>query len=274
MGPADLHIHTTASDGRWTVTELLNRAALKGMSALAITDHDTVDSLAALANLKQSFPVEIIPGIEFNTDADLLEVHILGYFIDILNSTLQKKLGDLRKARTERVKEMVMKLTKLGYALEFADIQAQAGGSKALGRPHVAAALVAKGYFAMADRALYKLISKGGPAYIPHYKLSPRQAIETVLAAGGIPVMAHPGLTGDDNYIKTLIAYGIMGLEVYHPQHDKAMTNHYNQLAHNHQLIVTGGSDFHGIPGRFPEDLGEFSIPYHFVQQLNERRYA
>lgn len=271
MGIADLHIHTTASDGRWTITEILRRAADKNMSAIAITDHDTVDGLEELSTLQTSFPVEIIPGIEFNTDKDNLEIHILGYYIDIGHKALRKILLDLRNGRTARVRNMVRKLNELGYALEFTDIIALAGGSKALGRPHVAAALIAKGYFSTSDVALHKLLVKGGPAYVPHYKLSPLEAVDIILEAGGIPVLAHPGLIGNDYYLGTLIAHGLKGLEVYHPKHSKAMINHYNQLARNNNLLITGGSDFHGIPGRFPEDFGEFGIPYHFVQELNER---
>lgn len=274
MGIADLHIHTTASDGRWTITEILSRAAAKNMSAVAITDHDTIDSLENLAVLQQTFPLELIPGIEFNTDMDKLEMHILGYFIDIKHRALRKILTVLRDGRKERVREMAKKLTRLGYALEFADIKSQAAESKALGRPHVAAALIEKGYFAASDNTFFGLIAKGGPAYVPHYKISPVEAIEIILAAGGIPVLAHPGLTGDDLYLRSLISHGLMGLEAYHPKHDKATTNHYNQIARTYNLLVTGGSDFHGIPGRFPEDIGEFGIPYQFVQRLNERHYS
>lgn len=271
MGIADLHIHTTASDGRWTIPEILSRAAEKNMSAIAITDHDTVYGLEELFALQTPFSVEIIPGIEFNTDIDNLEIHILGYYIDIRHKTLRKTLLDLRNGRKARVGEMVSKLNKLGYTLELADIINLAGESKALGRPHVAAALIKKGYFSTFDDALHSLLAKGGPAYVPHYKLSPLDVIDIILEAGGIPVLAHPGLIGNDYYVRTLVARGLKGLEAYHPKHNKAMTNHYNQIARNYNLLITGGSDFHGIPGRFPEDLGEFGISYHFVQELNER---
>lgn len=274
MGIADLHIHTTSSDGRWTIREILHRAGAKNMSAVAITDHDTIDGIEELLALQTPYPVEIIPGIEFNTDTDELEIHILGYYIDIKHNVLGKTLLDLRNGRIARVREMVRKLNRLGYALEFADIITLAGGSKALGRPHVAAALIKNGYFSTADDALHRLLAKGGPAYVPHYKLSPLEAIDIILEAGGIPVLAHPGLVGNDYYLRRLVARGLMGLEVYHPTHSKSMINHYNQIAHNNNLLVTGGSDFHGIPGRYPEDLGEFGIPYHYVQELNERHYA
>lgn len=272
MGLADLHIHTTASDGRWTIGQILRRAQEQHMSAIAITDHDTVAGLQELSALGTYSP-EIIPGIEFNTNQAGLEIHILGYFIDIGDHVLQKTLAALRAARENRVKEMVKKLSKLGYALELSDIKHLAGTSKALGRPHVASALIKKGYFsALFETGLRQLLAKGGAAYVPHEKLSPVQAIETVLAAGGIPVAAHPGLIGDDTCLRSLVEQGLMGLEVYHPKHDKMTTNHYNQLAGNYNLIVTGGSDFHGIPGRYPEDLGQFGIPYCFIQYLNERR--
>ncbi len=272
MGLADLHIHTTASDGRWTTGQIIRRAQEQHMSAIAITDHDTVAALQELPALGACSP-EVIPGIEFNTSQAGLEIHILGYFIDIGDHGLQKTLAALRAARENRVKEMTKKLSKLGYALELSDIKNLAGTSKALGRPHVAAALIKKGYFsALFETGLRQLLAKGGAAYVPHEKLSPAQAIETVLAAGGIPVVAHPGLIGDDTCLRSLVPQGLMGLEAYHPKHDKMTTNHYRQLACNYGLIVTGGSDFHGIPGRYPEDLGQFGIPCRFIQYLNERR--
>lgn len=274
MGTADLHIHTTASDGLWTIEQIVSRAEEKKMSAIAITDHDTVNSLQELSSLQKPAALDIIPGIEFNTDQDGLEIHILGYFIDIHDHTLQKTLAALSSAREERVKEMIIKLSVLGYRLELRDVQVLAGTSKALGRPHVSAALVNKGYFpALFDTDLRKLLAKDGAAYVPHYKLSPALAIETVLAAGGLPVAAHPGLIGDDYCLRALIDHGLAGLEAYHPKHDKMTTNHYIQLARNYDLLITGGSDFHGIPGRYPEDLGQFSIPYRFVQYLNDRHH-
>jgi predicted metal-dependent phosphoesterase TrpH len=272
MQGADLHIHTTASDGRWTVLEILQAAVRKNLSAIAITDHDTVDGYHEIAKLQHSFSGLIIPGIEFNTETDVLEVHILGYYVDTMHPTFQHVLADLRDARIKRVRLMVEKLTNLGYDLNFKEIIAKAGSSKSLGRPHVAAAMVEKGYVSTVGEAFSGLIAKGGPAYVPHHKLSPVEAIETVLAARGIPVLAHPGLVGDDNYIKSLISKGLMGLEAFHPTHDKATTNHYVQIAHNHNLIVTGGSDFHAIPGRYPEDLGEFTIPFELVKILNEHQ--
>lgn len=269
-----MHIHTVASDGRWTVEQILRRAVERGMAAVAITDHDTVDGLTDLSNTQTCFPMEVIPGIELNTDADNRELHILGYFIDTRNGKLNKTLGELRDARTERIKTMVKKLTKLGYDLNFDEVKKQAGVSKALGRPHIAAALIEKGYYATSNDVFHGPIAKGGPAYVPHYKLTPFKAVETILEAGGLPVLAHPGLIGDDSWLHLLVAHGLAGIEVYHPKHDKATTNHYNQLARNFHLVVTGGSDFHGIPGRFPQDLGEFGIPCHLVHCLNERHHA
>lgn len=270
MTSADLHIHTTVSDGKWTVDKILHAAEQCGLGAIAITDHDTVGALEDI-EFKSSYQGEIIPGIEFNTETVFSEVHILGYYIDINSPVLQKILSDLRDVRVERVKEMIDKLTQIGYPLDFKDVQQQAGLSKSLGRPHVAAALLEKGYISTVADAFYGLIAKGGPAYVPHVKLSPVEAINTVRAAGGIPVLAHPGLVNDDNVVRQLISEGLMGLEAYHPTHDKATTNHYNQIAGRYNLLVTGGSDFHGIPGRYPEKLGDFTIPYSLVVRLNEQ---
>jgi hypothetical protein len=270
MTIADLHIHTTASDGKWTVEKILHAAQQRGLSAIAITDHDTVGALQDI-ELKSSYQGEIIPGIEFNSETDFSEVHILGYHIDTKSPALQKILSNLRDSRVERVKEMIDKLKQIGYPLDFKDVQQQAGLSESLGRPHVAAALLEKGYISTFTEAFSGLIAKGGPAYVPHAKLSPVEAINTVRAAGGIPVLAHPGLIHDDNLVRQLILEGLMGLEAYHPTHDKATTNHYNQIAGRYNLLVTGGSDFHGIPGRYPEELGEFTIPYALVGRLNER---
>lgn len=271
MTVADLHIHTTASDGKWTLNEILIAAEQRGIAAIAITDHDTVDALKDIHN-NSCYSGLIIPGIEFNTETALLEVHILGFHIDINSPALNRILVELRDSRLERVREMVKKLARIGYPLDFNEIQHKAGESKSLGRPHIAAAMLEKGYISRYSDAFKGPLAKGGAAYVPHYKLSPVEAINAVIAAGGVPVLAHPGLIGDDNFVRELIPYGLMGLEVYHPKHDKATTNHYNQIANRYKLIATGGSDFHGIPGRSPETLGEFTVPLALVKILNERR--
>ncbi len=271
---ADLHIHTSASDGRLSPMEVVQHALEVGLSFIAITDHDTVDAHFELRNESgdKAFisKLSIIPGIEFSTDLPRHEVHILGYFIDIDNTILKEQLEVIRNDRILRAKKMVEKLNKLGYAIDYNRVLEITSGSKSVGRPHVAKALVEGGYFSTVSEAFDQVLTNNGPAYVPHYKLAPEQVIKLIKQAGGIAVLAHPGLVGDDNIVSHLIQSGIQGLEVYHPEHNQAMTNKYLNMAIEHNLKITGGSDFHAIPGRFPEKLGIFSISADMVETLSK----
>lgn len=268
---ADLHIHTTASDGRLSPLEIVNQAKRVGLSHIAITDHDTVAAYkelrATISDNTASKPI-IIPGIEFSTDLPNHEVHILGYFIDIDNSKLNEQLEVILNDRLRRSKIMVEKLNALGYLIDYNRVLAIAGQAKSVGRPHIAMALVEKKYFKTVPEAFDQVLVKNGPAYVPHYKLTPEQAIRLIEAAGGIAILAHPGLIGDDNLVIDVIKLGIHGLEVYHPEHDQAMTSKYLGIADKYNLKITGGSDFHAIPGRYPEELGRFTIPTTLVESL------
>ncbi|TCL35907.1 hypothetical protein EV210_110152 [Anaerospora hongkongensis] len=257
---ADLHIHTTASDGRLAPQEVIARAVERGLTFIAITDHDTIDGLLLVSH-SNILPLTIIPGIEFSTDLPYNEVHVLGYCIDVTNLTLQAQLQLIIQDRLTRVEKMVKRLQELGYHISLARVQEIAGTAKALGRPHVAKALVENGYFSTVQDVFNGLLEKNGPAYIPHYKLSPKEVIDLIHLAGGLAILAHPGLVGSDAIVQEIIALGIDGLEVHHPSHDEAQTNKYAALAEANGLVITGGSDFHAIPGRFPEDLGIFTIP-------------
>ncbi|QDR80590.1 PHP domain-containing protein [Sporomusa termitida] len=261
---ADLHIHSTASDGRLSPGEIVRQAAAAGLSHIAITDHDTV---AAHLELREAASTEnsaakltIIPGIEFSTDCPRHEIHILGYFIDIDNSRLKDQLGIILADRLQRAKKMVKKLNQLGYLIDYDKVAEFAGQAMAIGRPHVAAALVAGNYFNTATEAFAVLLANNGPAYVPHYKLPPEQVIKLIEQAGGIAVLAHPGLIGNDNLVLNIIKAGVGGLEAFHPEHDQAMTDKYIDIANKYNLKITGGSDFHGIPGRYPAKIGEFTI--------------
>lgn len=273
MITADLHIHTTASDGRLSPEKIIEQAMEAGLSYIAITDHDTVDGLLELSSLQQPLPasVAVIPGIELSTDLDENEVHILGYYIDIFNRELRSQLDILIAHRLERAKEIVSKLNQLGYFITYQRVLELAGKATSIGRPHIAKALVEKGYFPSISEVFLTLLGKNGPAYVPHYKLSPAQVIELVKKTGGVPVLAHPGLVGDDTIVLDIIHSGILGLEVYHPKHDEEQVQKYLTLANSHQLAITGGSDFHGIPTRFPHKLGVFTIPADLISQLQKR---
>ncbi|MEG6586430.1 PHP domain-containing protein [Dendrosporobacter sp. 1207_IL3150] len=261
MMKTDLHIHTTASDGRLTPLEILNHAIEVGLNHISITDHDTVDGLLELHELGYlaNKKITIITGIEFSTDLPLNEVHILGYNIDIFSCELQKQLDLIIRDRWDRVNRTIEKLTELGYAVEFDRIVELAGNTTSIGRPHIARALVEKGYFPTVTEVFNTLLYKNGPAYVPHYKLSYTSVIKLIEQSGGISVLAHPGLVEDDTIVDDIINSGINGIEVYHPRHNSTQIEKYLELAKRNNLIVTGGSDFHGIPSRFPHKLGVFT---------------
>ncbi|CVK17570.1 PHP domain-containing protein [Sporomusa sphaeroides] len=270
---ADLHIHSTASDGRLSPQEIVKQARQVGLSHIAITDHDTVAAhkelrRAAAFDTAVTKPV-IIPGIEFSTDLPKYEVHILGYYIDIDNGKLNDQLEIILQDRLQRAKVMVDKLNKLGYSIDYRRVLTIAGQAEAVGRPHIAKALVEKKYFKTVAAAFEQTLAQNGPAYVPHYKMTPEQVIRLIEQAGGIAVLAHPGLVGNDDLVIDLIQAGIHGLEVYHPEHNQAMTNKYLGIANKYKLKITGGSDFHAIPGRYPEELGSFTIPTAIVESLS-----
>lgn len=264
---ADLHIHSTASDGRLTPYEIYEQAKLANLSFIAITDHDTIEGVLEFQSLPTS-GINIIPGVEFNTDIPGYEVHILGYGIDIHNSQLINQLDKLAQDRTLRARKMVDKLTSLGFPIDYGHVLQIAGNSKAIGRPHIAKALIEKNYFASMEEVFTTLLDCNGPAYVPHYKLTPEEAIQLVQTAGGTAILAHPGLIGNDEVVFKLIQNGLDGLEIYHPKHTQPQTEAYRALACTHNLKISGGSDFHGIPGYFPEKLGQFTIPACLAEKL------
>ncbi|MDF2636043.1 MAG: hypothetical protein K0R78_2917 [Pelosinus sp.] len=269
---ADLHTHTTASDGRLSPVSLLKHAIEAKLSYISITDHDTVNGLLEIyEELKNTnYNIRIIPGIEFSTDLPDNEVHILGYQIDIYDLELRNQLNILVTHRHERTKEIIHKLNELGYTIDYLRVIELAQHATSIGRPHIAKALIEKGYFSTVSDVFTTLLDKNGPAYVPHYKLTPQQVITLIKKAGGIPVLAHPGLIGDDTIILDLINIGILGLEVYHPKHNTLQTQKYLDLATRYQLVVTGGSDFHAVSTRFPERLGLFTVPANLAEKLSK----
>jgi len=269
---ADLHIHTTASDGRLSAVGIIEQALQAKLSYIAITDHDTVDGLLQLRSIPQAIPANlvVIPGIELSTDLSEYEAHILGYFIDIFNVELRDQLELLKIHRHERAKEIIVKLNKLGYVINYDRVLELAGEVTSIGRPHIAKALVEKAYFPTVSDVFTTLLNKNGPAYVPHYKLTPKQVIDLIKRAGGVSILAHPGLIGNDRIVLDIIHSGIQGLEVYHPKHDEEQIQKYLGIANKHELIITGGSDFHAIPARFPPKLGIFTISGNLACQLQK----
>lgn len=262
---ADLHMHTNCSDGTMSPQAVVQQAVDMGLSAIAITDHDVIDAYAiALEYIqKNNLSIKLIPGVEFNTNEKNREVHILGYHLDVKHPDMAAAMVDLQEARVERIRKIVDKLQPLAYDITMEDVLAEAPNVLSLGRPHVARVLVKKGYFTKNSEVFDSLLAKGKPAYVPHVKISVAQAVGLIVKAGGIPVLAHPGLIGDDEYVHRLLDNNkIQGLEVYYPTHSAADTQKYLKIATERNLICTGGSDFHATLGRYPQKLGIFSLNY------------
>ena len=234
--PSDLHMHTTYSDGKLTPEELVAKAKEAGLTYMAITDHDTVEGISHLYEngLYPARGIHIIPGIEFSAHHPTREIHILGYNVDIYYGELVDKLNDVTEARWTRFSEMVEKLQHLGYEISETEVLTIAGTSRSISRSHIGRVLVKKGYFPTVRDAFEAMLMKGKPAYVPHYHLEVED---------------------------------IIGL-IFYPQHDEADTARYLDMAKRYQLLVTGGSDYHGFATRYPQDLGVFTIDDCWAEKL------
>ena len=241
----DLHLHSTASDGQHEPSHLVNMAADAGLSGIALTDHDTVDGNLEAEHRAVEIGLSFIPGVELSTDWFGKEVHILGYGIDYRNSKLLDRLFELRSSRILRAKKMIEKLNHLGLNISWTKLKDTAGDA-AVGRPHVAIALLKSGYVKSVKEAFDLWIGYKKPGYVPREKISPIEAVKLLLRAGAVPVMAHPGLTGEDSLIQKLVGCGLEGIEAFYPEHSEEQRDKYISLAQHYNLVITGGSDFHG----------------------------
>jgi len=276
----DLHTHSTASDGSLTPTELVDLAAEKGLQAIALTDHDTVAGIGEALRRGQTVGVRVIPGIELGArQDDYREMHILGYFIRHNHRPLLERLEWLRARRFERGQQMVARLSGLGIAVAFERVEELARGG-AIGRPHVALALVEAGYVETVAEAFRRYLTPGQPAYVEKQRLSPREAIELIQTADGIPVLAHPATLGLEQeklegLISELCEWGLRGIEAYWSRHNAEQIEFCKRLAAQFDLAVTGGSDFHGAakPGI---ELGKCGVngdmPFELLYDLQTKR--
>lgn len=266
----DLHIHTTISDGALTPEEVVEYAYQKGLAAIGITDHDITDGIEIAEETASKYGLEIVPGIELSSDYGRKEVHILGYYMNYEDEEFQKKLSLFRKVRQERAKEMVRRLRNSGIEIDFEEVEAIAGKGS-IGKPHIAQILVEKGYASNIPEAFWRYLSNRGPISVPKYHLKPSEAIDIILKAGGIPVLAHPAGTRVDELIPRLVKEGLMGLEAYDALNGPSVANHYINLAKKYNLLVTAGSDCHGrIKGGIR--IGKLKAPYEIVEQLKEAK--
>ncbi|MCG0276059.1 MAG: PHP domain-containing protein [Thermosediminibacteraceae bacterium] len=260
----DLHLHTTFSDGSLTPEQVVDTANSLNLRAIAITDHDTVDGIVpAIERAKIYRNFEVVPGIEINSFYCEEEVHILGYYIDYWSTTLRSALKVMQKERIERVKKIIEKLQKLGVEITFEEVEAKASGLS-IGRPHIAMALIEKKIVSSVEEAFQLYLGPGKPAYVPREKLSPYHAVDLIKKSGGITVLAHPGMLKNQVIVKSLIDYGVHGIEVYHKEHDEEKVKYFKNLAKKYGLLMTGGSDCHGKP----LIMGSQPVPYKYVVQL------
>jgi len=266
-GRADLHVHTTSSDGTLSPDQVVREAARVGLGAVGIADHDTVGGIEAGLAAAKEVGIILVPAVEINTDFGSDEIHILGYFIDHRSPALTANLERQRNARYERGRKIVERLNDLGVKVSFDRVQQIAGGG-AIGRPHVARALVESGYAGSLNGAFAKYLIRGAPAYVARHKLTPFQAVEMILEAGGAPVLAHPGIHKHDELIPELIEAGIKGIEAYHTEHSSVQAEHYAKIGRQHNLIVTGGSDSHGPDNIKTVEIGSVTIGMEAVEQL------
>jgi 3',5'-nucleoside bisphosphate phosphatase len=268
----DLHLHSTASDGRYTPGQLVQLALGKELRAIALTDHDTTDGIEEAVAAAQQTGLTVIPGVEISTNVSGdLELHILGYHIDHRHAPLQKRLKELRESRLVRAREILRLLAKAGLPLTWERVLAMAGHGS-IGRPHIAQAMVEAEYVNSVENAFRLYIGRGGPAYVERSKLAPEDAIALVRLAGGVPVLAHPSQVTE--YIPSLARAGLAGLEVYYNGYEEAEKQSLAKLASKHGLIATGGSDFHGPGITSAADLGQIDVPWSAVERLQAQWQA
>ena len=251
----DLHLHTIASDGRLTPTELVHLAARQGLKTIAVTDHDTTDGLAEACDAANKIPgMRIIPGIELSADVPGDEVHVLGYFIDPNDAELQSELTRFREGRIGRAQAMVGKLGELGIHVDWERVQHFAGDG-AVGRPHIAMALVEAGYCSEPKDAFPEYLGRNGLAYVERVKLTPAEAVVMIRRAGGVAVLAHPAYMNDmEAGIANLAGIGLSGMEVHYAKYGDDKIRQLARLAREYDLIPCGGSDYHGL-GNSDESL-------------------
>lgn len=268
MKYADLHVHTFYSDSTFSPEEVVSCARDKGLSAIAICDHDSVDGIEPCQKIGALVDLEIIPGIELTVEKADAEIHLLGYFIDWKAGWFQERLKEIQGSRIDRIYKMVEKLNGANIKVDPEDVFKLAGKGT-VGRLHLAQAILKTGKVKSFREIFDKYIGFLRPCYVSNVRFSPEEAIGMLLEVGGVPVLAHPNVMGKDEYIPELIEYGLKGIEVYHTDHKNHAVKRYEKLAKQYNLLMTGGSDCHGL-GKGRVLLGEVRVPYELVDRLRE----
>jgi len=269
VSKVDLHIHSTASDGRFSPEEIVRKAVELELEVIALADHDSVDGIVPALKEARKFPqLRIIPAVEVSTDVPDGEVHVLGYFIDYTSRELAEELARFRNSRERRAQKMVAKLADLGVHIDWQRVQ-EIAGDGSMARPHVAQAMLEKGYITSIREAFDKYIARDGPAYVEREKLTPVEAVALIVRTNGLPVMAHPFTFPDpEALISEMEAAGLVGIEAYYNGYTADEISRLVSLADRHGLLTTGGSDYHGLGEINDMMMGGVDVPMESAERL------
>lgn len=268
----DMHVHTTASDGQFAPAQIVAMAAELGLGGVAVTDHDTVAGIAEAQAAAEKAGIKLLPGIEVSTVAEGKDIHVLGYFTNNQNEQWQQRIARLGATREGRNELLVQRLNELGFPLTMDEVREISGELGSVGRPHFAEALVRRGIVATKQQAFEQYLGEGGKAFIKRQRIHPTEAFQWIREAGGVCVLAHPGIYGDDALVEQLLQAGPDGVEVKHSDHTPEQIAYYTELAERYGLIATAGSDFHGYYEEghsFHGGLGSVTASLDVYEQLH-----
>ncbi len=272
-GRADLHLHTTHSDGALSPEQLVKKAYEVGLTTIAISDHDNVAAVDEAIEWGKTLGVDVLPGLELSVTMGEKDIHVLAYLFDHKNPTLLEYLSFFRRERLKRAERIVEKLNRINVTIDMEAVLEQAGDGS-VGRPHIANAMMEQGFIGSYHEAFSKYIGTGGPAYEKKYQVSPKEAFQLISKSGGLSFLAHPGKYTTDVELSELIAMGLDGIEIVHPSHDKERQAFYRSVVDQYFLLESGGSDFHGGKKNDDYSFGSFWVPLHVVETMRKRLFS
>ena len=268
----DFHMHSIYSDGVKSPEELLRHALDCNLSMMALTDHDEIDGIKALRTAQEQLDpektIKFINGCEFSADYKDKSIHILGYHFDETNKELRDFITYFKSKREERIDEIIKRCNNVGYFISKDELLKKFPKTQAYGRPHIGQLLIDGGYAKDISDVFKGILRKDSPCYVPKVKIEVPYIIDIIHKAGGLAVMAHPKLVCSDEYVVEMLAYDFDGMEVYHTKHNDDDVKRYKALAKEHNLFITGGSDYHGIPGKAPDKFGDYLVSAEDVSEF------